>query len=377
MFAILRCNRSELSGLEHSGMLTIGDENDIEVNSLVPDPRGGFLLGASSRRHQRAEVLIQKYDEDFKLEWEQTIGDGEAAKLLYAFLDRDYNTLVVNLTLGYNADTVSLQQHKFWRPVAYLLNPQGEIVWEKMLVKSLSAYYKSGSYEKVTDMVQDENGDYLLCGDFYSSTSTENGPKFFKLIPEFDRMLVYDPPFNRAGAAQAIYPSDGQYVSFNYWRDSSNALNKTASIGRLFPLGAPTMLDRIDLPWPWDQFNNGSIGQVKLTHRDGTYSFNYVFESEVYRYRFNRKVDQLTEESVPINCPGLIKVVRTFDEHLILLYDDGRVEEVDEDFVVLNSFTTDVVANHIIKNYHGDYICSVQRDKVVYVMKLNSKGVLQ
>jgi hypothetical protein len=367
------CKKEESSGVSNSGILTVGDQKDFKLISLVPYPEGGFIVGAESRASGNQSIKLMKYDDNFELEWQKTMGGSNSNKVHRIFVDKDKNILVVGMTYGFNQDTLPLSVHKFWWPYAHLLDVDGLTIWEEGISGvTSSAGLGSGILERTSDVIQDNSGDYLIGGEFVN-----NGihSAIIKLSASDRTAILYKTSYNKLGKVEALYKHNNTATAFNFWQDSMDATPYACLFNLEYSdtTGTNLFYDRVFEKWPWSQgYVNERVAGLKLTLKNGAHTFNYFFNNSIYRFNLNS--NEIKGNAITSNFKGIISANTTFDGNFVIAQSDGSVYETDEDFSVINKFKTNWRADKICKLYNNEFVLAIQKGKSVYLIHYDKNG---
>ncbi|MFT5513015.1 MAG: hypothetical protein ACI8SE_001415 [Bacteroidia bacterium] len=376
VLSLFSCSKTELSGLENSGALVIGDQKDFKLISVVPYPDGGFIVGAETRRNLNQEMLVQFYSDDFELKWEHTLGGSEGNKLHKIFIDRDKQILVVGLTYGHQSGP-RFGNHKFWRPYAQLYTTDGALLWDRLISATNFAGGGSGILERVADIIQNETGDYIIGGEYAQTPGISS--TYINLSRLGDSVYMVSIDGDRRGKVEALYPNvSSSHITFTYWQDS---LSQTpiANLSNLFlDERIQIVAGKKNIEWPWSNgYENGSVARLKFTSSSGRKTFNYFFPEAVFQYSFTDKAEDFRGDFVPFDFTQIMNANTTYDNHFMLAQRNGTIIETDENFDIINKFETDWQPQQLCKLYNGEYILAVYKNKIIYLLHYDVNGTIK
>jgi len=373
------CRDEQAPGIENSGLHVIGNKKKLDLVSLTAYPDGGFLLGGNSRLLGNQRLIVSKYDANLNLEWERVIGGSLDNKFFKLTVDKQGNIVVAGFSYGFGHDTVPLNEHKWWNPYVHLLTSDGQTIWEISPPVSGGAGQGSGIEERITDILQDQAGNYLFSGEVFGSVSSSIHPVIFKVFKGGDSLATYDyGKKNPRGKMEAIFEYDQRYYVFNYWRDA----NTDDPQARVFQI--PNWLGNSDLTlnpvwtnWVWPDFKNNRIGGHKQIRNGNEFIYNYFFSNQVYRYTYKQVDNSIRGDWLPLGIDHVVLTHKTLDDHFLLFSTDGEIYELDEELGFLNSFKTNWNVGQMCKLSNGEYVIGLERNDNLYLVHYDQNGKIR
>jgi len=370
---IVGCEQSIIPGPQNSSLKAIEANNNGELRILEAFPDGGFLLGTHTSVNGQQDILIMKFNSVFELQWQRIVGDMGYNQLDKILIDKNENILLAGVSIGFGEDDRPILERST-AAVAYchLLTASGETLWENDY--PLHAIWGSPWY--INDVIEDDNGDFVLCG--YLGLEGFGGT-ILKLTSEGAFKVYY---IMRDYSILALYNAEDAYTAFRV-----NAIfNRSAEfvqVKKLAVNGVGTYYSPVESEWPWNTNgrSNGSIARIKLIPDNNHYTYTYFFPDEIYEYSYDIGAKTHTGSWKDSDFTDVISVNSTHDKHFIFTQGNGKIFETDSDFRTINTFQTNLNVfnstfkrNFVTKLVGGDYVLGFQKDKNIFLAHFNREG---
>ena len=378
MFFVTGCEKVETTGIENSGLHIYGSQKKLDLVSLEAHPDGGFLVGSNTRRNGNQEILISKYTDDLKLEWERVIGGSLDNKLFKIHIDTDHNILISGLSYGFGNDTFTLREHKFWNPYVHLLSKSGATMWENSPSASGGAGQGSGLTERNSDILEDAEGRFVFGAELFNSSHVSS--VIYRVFKSDG--LVDEPTFtfdyNSRGRVEAVFDNGISYGVFNYWQEAedSTATMRMFQIIKARTEGRNAHYFIRSHGWPWGKtYENGNVGVFKENPDGGNaWAVNYVFSEEIFQFKYDLTAREVSTVQIPLPFDNVVYSNRLSDGGYLFVDSEGGIFETDSEFKSINGFKTQWQVRQIVKLFSGGYVFIGQKDNLLYLIKYDENG---
>lgn len=374
LFVFGSCKKVDTE-IKNSGIRVIGDQNDQQLITLISAPDGGFILGTQNRSNGSQKIQILKYSENFELQWSKTMGGNLDNKLFRVFVDRDENILVSGLSYGFEKDNSPLNEHKFWWPYFQLIQPSGEKIWEIAPINVVPyAGFGSGIEERITDVIQDEEGNYIIGSEFPNIISICS--KVIRIAKDSLFVNTYSFFPNDKGKIMALYETGNSYSVFNFW-DDTDTIPGVASMFKLPIIDTSNTnvhYDEQQAPWPWGGFENGSVAGLKQTGQNGNLMYNIIFENSIYRYTYDVFSSNLEGHFVNSDLRGIVAANTNSEGNFLFATRDGYIVETDGNFLEKMRFKTNWQVKNLCTLKNGDFILALEYNRSIVLLHYDRFG---
>jgi len=367
------CEKEIVLDQENSSINIFGTQGNGQLRSVVAYPDGGFVVGAHKWVNGNRDILIKKYNSNFQIEWEKLIDGNYHNRLDKIFIDQEGNILIAGNLEGHGRDSIPSNESVLETLYFELIDHKGVTIWETGLNFTTAL---GSSNRSVKDIVQDENGNYLICA--YLLDWSSSSPQ---------------------GRLLSLNDKGEMLASHTYYGHSIDALMKTENgvIGfvtssvdwasfLIDPISNPGEIIKTEIEsstdWPWSvngaQVN--SIEEIKSKSNNGEWSFNYFFKDEIHSFNMH-PLNGLIYQKIDSEFGEIISINAIESGGFIIANAEGLVYIINHKFEVKESFQLNLInfnatTSHVYVQRLSDdnFVCGFEKDRTFYIVKIDEAG---
>jgi hypothetical protein len=381
---ISSCSKVQEPELGNSALVFVGDQSIINIHQTLSTQDGGMILVYHSRENKHQDIKITKFDKNLNKLWERTMGGTYDDEVQNVFIDKDNNILISGFAYGYKKPREDLASLRNWAPYYHLLSNDGSTIWEKVHVR----YVTNVADQKITDVVQDADNNYLFTGKFNTIPFAPDGsvfapytwPAIREISPNGELLNEFVLLRNRPnGIFETIFETGSSYTVFAH-----NIFSREGNTGEVIQIDQSKMegvqpyqkLDSIISTNMADEMRP-YVGKSTTVDLDNSLNLFYFYANNTYKYTYSFTDNKLSVKVPNIGLDNITWAQQIESNNYLFINRDKWVLETNSEFKEMVKFQSDYRLERICKLADQSYVGAVSLHNTIYLVHFNAEGKIQ
>lgn len=376
IFFFASCTREENARVE-AGVATFSSGSQVEFVDFLEYPDGGYVLGANTLTTESWDYWVLRLDEAMRVIWQRRLGGRFDEELQKLMIDRNGNILLSGVSESIDQDS-SLKLERRELIYTVLLDPNGSQKWyrtDPWDKHPTYGYYDLPGNQHVLGVFQNEEGEYILAGNFGSvnldpRTIFTDEITLIKLDAN-GKILQKGSQYQVNGHAFFPYKDSLYFLGSNLYEKEYGffVFDRDGFDGSDPALGKYVMRGL-------NSFGGNSEYYKKqtYTHPNGYLDVLIAVNDQIQRAGFNTNLRAFTFDSYEAPEGQIRSLGRTPDGNYLLNFTNGIQQELDRDFNVLKSFHMSWKPVETFKLSDGSYLGANMRSGEITIMRFDDNG---
>lgn len=372
------CSEQVLVDSEKSAFRIYGDAQLLGITNIEPTSDGGFVIGATQYKLQDSEYRLLRFDGNGDVVWDKTYEIKGGQSLDRIHVNREGQVLMSGIVRGYNYYGTNVDTARTYVILNVLVDSEGEIIWQKKA--SIGTRRFEG--DRITDVIQDGNGDYILSGHLYWFEkiaqpnvygSGSNG--VLVRIRKDGNLMRYAVARNDPGIPY-VYDYADEYGCFQVYPNSGWV--SYARLKKNFVLRVDPYHEVVNKLGPIESNEKGeyqnALCTLKRPLQDNKVAFVVFTGNGGFRATYDYGLNEVEVNELPRDLPITTSACNAEGGNMILKTREGEIVIVNNEFEVLQRFEVGFASDENIQLNNGNHVVALFKNRNLNISMFNQNG---